>query len=86
MEGQRSARTMASAGSLHVAEGDERRMLPTEINVGGNSKENQESCVCLGAQSCLTLCDPMDYSLPVSSVRGILQARILEWVAMPSST
>ena len=32
-------------------------------------------------QSCLTLCDPMDCSPPVSSVRGILQARILEWVA-----
>ena len=29
-------------------------------------------------QSCLTLCDPMNYSLPVSSVHGILQARILE--------
>ena len=34
-------------------------------------------------QSCLTLCDPMDCSLPGSSVRRILQARILEWVAMP---
>ena len=34
------------------------------------------------AQSCLTLCDPMDYSLPGSSVHGILQARILEWVAI----
>ena len=36
-------------------------------------------------QSCLTLCNPMDCSLPASSVHGILQARILEWVAMPSS-
>ena len=36
-------------------------------------------------QSCLTLCDPMDYSPPVSSVHGILQARLLEWVPMPSS-
>ena len=36
-------------------------------------------------QSCLTLCDPVDYSLPGSSVHGISQARILEWVAMPSS-
>ena len=31
------------------------------------------------AQSCPTLCDPMDCSLPGSSVRGILQARVLEW-------
>ena len=34
------------------------------------------------AQSCLTLCDPMDCSPPGSSVHGILQARILEWVAI----
>ena len=38
----------------------------------------------LVAQSCLTLCDPMDCSPPGSSVRGILQARTLEWVAVPS--
>ena len=36
-------------------------------------------------QSSQTLCDPMDYSPPGSSVHGISQARILEWVAMPSS-
>ena len=36
----------------------------------------------LVAQSCLTLCSPMDCSLPGSSVHGILQARILEWVAI----
>ena len=34
------------------------------------------------AQSCLTLCDPMDCSPSSSSVHGILQARILEWVAI----
>ena len=37
----------------------------------------------LVAQSCPTLCDPMDCSLPGSSVCGILQGRILEWVAIP---
>ena len=47
-------------------------------------------CTCLRvkvliAQLCLTLCHPMDCSPPCSSVHGILQARILEWVAMPSS-
>ena len=35
-------------------------------------------------QLCLTLCSPVDCCLPGSSVHGILQARILEWVAMPS--
>ena len=39
----------------------------------------------LVAQSCLTLCNPMDCSPPGSSVHGILQARILERVAIPSS-
>ena len=37
------------------------------------------------AQSCPTLCDPMDCSLPGSSVHGILQARVLEWVAISFS-
>ena len=38
------------------------------------------------AQSCLTLCDPMDYSLPGSSVHENLQSRILEWEAIPFSS
>ena len=36
----------------------------------------------LVAQLCTTLCDPKDCSLPGSSVHGILQARLLEWVVM----
>ena len=39
----------------------------------------------LVAQLCLTLCDPMDRNPPGSSVHGVLQARILEWVAIPFS-
>ena len=42
-------------------------------------------CVCSVAHSCSTLCDPMDYSQPGSSVHGILQARKLEWVAISYS-
>jgi len=37
------------------------------------------------AQSCPTLCNPMDCSPPGFSVPGILQARILEWIAIPFS-
>ena len=37
------------------------------------------------SQSCLMLCDPMDCSFPDSSAHGILQTRVLKWVAMPSS-
>ena len=43
----------------------------------------QQVCV-LVAQSCLTLCNHRDCSPPGSSVHGLLQARILEWVAFPS--
>ena len=46
-------------------------------------KLNSYSLSCLAAQLYLTLCDPMDCSPPESSVHGILQARILEWVAFP---
>ena len=37
------------------------------------------------AQSCLTLCDPMDCSPPGSSIHGIFQARVLEWGAIDFS-
>ena len=39
----------------------------------------------LFSQSCLTLCDPMDSNPPGSSVHGIFQARILEWVTISFS-
>ena len=42
-------------------------------------------CVCSVIQLCLTLCDPMHHSQPISSVCGIFQARILEWVAISFS-
>ena len=41
--------------------------------------------VVLVARSCPTLCDPTDCSPPVSSVHGIFEARILEWIAIPFS-
>ena len=51
-------------------------------------KFDQELLLCvlwLVTQLCPTLCNPLDCSLPGSSVHGILQARILEWVAVPAS-
>ena len=44
----------------------------------------QYSC-CAHAQSCLTLCDPLDWSPPGSSVHGIFEARILEWASISYS-
>ena len=39
-------------------------------------------CMCVRAQSCPSLCDSVDCSPPRSSLHGLFQARILEWVAM----
>ena len=49
------------------------------------TEEQNERKETLVTQSCLTLCNPMDCSLSGSSVRGILQARTLEWVAISFS-
>ena len=46
---------------------------------------NQQLSVCMHAQSCLILCNPMDCSTQVFSVHGIFQARILEWIAISFS-
>ena len=59
----------------------------SQIHSWINNFKNKVFNACVHAksiQSCPTLCNPMDCSLPDSSVRGILQARILEWVAMSS--
>ena len=41
-------------------------------------------CACVYVPLCLTLCDPIDCRQPGSCVHGILQERILEWVAIPA--
>ena len=45
----------------------------------------QSAMLCLVTQLCPTLCNPMDCSLPASSIHGVSQARILEWVAISLS-
>jgi len=60
-----------------------------EIKIARRSSNSltyaDESVKVLVVQSCPTLCNPMDCSQAVSSVHGILKARILEWVAIPFS-
>jgi len=58
---------------------------PTKIKDNCHHNRSFPTLPSVQTQSCLTLCDPMDHSLLGSSVHGILQARILEWVAMPFS-
>ena len=55
------------------------------VNVQQFTHPHTDVCSCPVVQLCLTLFDLTDYSPPGSSVHGIFQARILEWVAMPSS-
>ena len=52
--------------------------------MGSQTVKEEEVCT-KSFQSCPVICDGVDCSPPDSSVHGILQARILEWVAMPSS-
>ena len=59
-----------------------RRQILYRWSHQGSLSNDSPLCVCLVAQSCLTLWDPMDCSLPVFSVHGIILAGILEWVAI----
>ena len=59
-------------------------MLPMYLTI--SSKPNYLNILCvLVTQSCPTLCNPTDCSLPGFYVHGIFQARILEWTAIPFS-
>ena len=58
--------------------------IPSSYNTKPSVNTAYILCVFV-AQSCLTLCNPMDSSLPGSSAHGIFQARMLEWVAISYS-
>ena len=62
-----------------------RQILSHSMFMDGQAQTDQCVLYAKSLQSCPTLCDAMDCSPPGSSVHGIFQARILEWVAMPSS-
>ena len=83
------SRTLCSSVTVPPADGRSLQgLLLTKSPFISTLKTGNNNDMCMppkSLQSCLTLCDPMDCSLPGSSVHGTLQARILEWVAMPSS-
>ena len=60
-------------------------------SIGGTQSDFQQKGILLPnikvlvAQSCLTFSDPLEYSLPGSSIHGILHSRILEWIAISFS-
>ena len=68
--------------NTNTPRGKDRKYRKIVVSISKRSDENCESEV---VQSCDPLCDPMDWSPPGSSFHGILQARILEWVAISFS-
>ena len=60
-------------------------VMYSEQRLVHNTCTKKECVRAKSLQSCLTLCNPVECSPPGFSVHGILQARILEWVAMPAS-
>ena len=71
--------------SLQVSKVLSRVFSSTSIQKHQFSDVGVHMCVCAVAQSCLTLCDPINYSPPDSSVCGILQVRTMEWVVISFS-
>ena len=71
--------TLQAPPSLGFSRQEHWSGLPFPSPVHENENESEV------AQSCPTLCDPMDCSLPSSSIHGIFQARVLEWVAIAFS-
>ena len=82
LSSKRQVQTVANQGREETQK-QRRSSQETIVQGPGSFSKN----LCVGAeslQSCLTLCNPMDCSPPGSSVHGILQARIREWVSMLS--
>ena len=77
---------LLSSSSFQIWPGEQTGFLgsPTGVLPFGNGRLTLWPRM-LVTQLCLTLCDPMDYSPPGSSVHEILQARILKWIAIPFS-
>ena len=88
---QRDGETMETVtdfiflGSKTTADGDCSHEIKRCLLLGRKAMTNLVSMSVLVSQSCPTLCDPMDWGPPGSSVHGIFQARILELVAIPFS-
>ena len=81
LHGSLDERSRIAGGETHL---HPRHLYPTWIWESSISPRCVHVCV-LVAQSCLTLWDPMDCRPPGPSIRGILQTRVLEWVAIPFS-
>jgi len=82
---RRTLRERLSHETVIAPEAQTQRSQEKETRLLVMTPIDQVEVKVLLTQSCPALCNPMDCSPPGSSVHGILLARILEWVAMPSS-
>ena len=82
VEGRSGKWHLDSPGQQSVPRSDHCHFRMETLDAGGNFSS---AVGCVLSRQCPTLCDPMDCSPPGSSVHGILQARVLERVAIPSS-
>ena len=87
LRAQTSTETRISSSERFPGEGPSELYLKGKVRIshvkeGSPGRKNWGGERAKSIQSYLTLCDPMDHSLPGFSVHGIFQARILEWVAM----
>ena len=72
-------------GTFHTKKGTIKGRNGMDLTEAEDIKKRWQEYTTKSLQSCQTLCDPMDYSLPGSSVHGIFQARVLEWGAIAFS-
>ena len=72
-------------GSKITADGDCSHEIKRRLLLGRKVMTNLDAAAAKSPQLCLTLCDPIDGSLPGSLIPGILPARTLEWVAISFS-
>ena len=78
-----STKAAKTTGYPHAKEGG--TYLTSYIKTNSKMEQRPKCMLAKSLQSCLTLLDPMECSQSDSSVHGILQARIMEWVAIPFS-
>ena len=85
MSQQRLRDTISTFNNWLKRERERERERQREREKERERERERKPAAAKSLQSCLTLCDPIDSSPTGSSIRGILQARVLEWVAIAFS-
>ena len=84
-KGEKGRYKHLNAEFQRIARRDKKGFLSNQCKEIEENNRMGKTAAAKSLQSCLTLCDPIDSSPPGSPIAGILQARTLEWVAIPYS-